>query len=150
MKKSERHEQILEIIKKQQLETQDDLVAALRVYGLDCTQATVSRDIKELKLTKIQAGDGRYYYADPGNPDQPVTGKLLEAFSNGYISSDYSANIVVIKTVVGMAPPCALAIDAVQWQEVVGTLAGDDTIMVVTKSPAASKKFIAKLETLIK
>ena len=150
MKKSERHEQILELIKNKHLETQDDLVSALREYGLDCTQATVSRDIKELRLTKIQTEDGRYRYAVPEGNDQHVVGKLLEAFSNGFVSSDFSGNIVVIKTVVGMAPACAYAVDAVQWQEVVGTIAGEDTILVVTKSLSASKKFLAKLDTLIK
>jgi len=150
LSKAERHDLIREIIKDAKLETQADLVGALRARGVDCTQATVSRDVKELKLTKVQSEDGGYNYADPGVIRQPVVNRLLEAFSNGYLRSDFSGNIVVIKTVVGMAPACALAVDAVQWTEVVGTLAGDDTIMVVTKSVAASKKLIRKIETLIK
>ena len=150
LKKTERHELIREIVGTERLETQSELVSALRGRGVDCTQATVSRDIKELKLTKYQSEDGRYYYSDPGAGDLPVVGKLLDAFSNGYVRSESSGNIVVIKTVVGMAPACALAIDAVQWPEVVGTLAGDDTIMIVTKSTTASKKLILKLETLLK
>ena len=148
--KTERHDLIMDIVKNMRLETQMELVDALRERGADCTQATVSRDIKELKLTKIQSDGGEYYYADPGGADQPVVERLLEAFSNGYLHANYSSNIVVMKTVVGMAPACALAIDAVRWQEVVGTLAGDDTIIVVTKSLSASKKFIRKIETLLK
>ena len=148
--KTERHELLKEIIRAERIETQADLVNSLRGRGADCTQATVSRDIKELRLTKILTEDGKYYYAEPGGSEQPVVDKLLEAFSNGYIGADYSGNIVVLKTVVGMAPACALAVDAVQWQEVVGTLAGDDTIMIVTKSASASKKLIRKIETLLK
>lgn len=150
MKKTERHDLIRKILQDEQPETQTDLVDSLRGYGADCTQATVSRDIKELKLTKVQSEDGRYRYADPGTTDQPVVGKFLEALSSGYISSDFSGNIVVIKTVAGMAPACAYAIDAVQWQEVVGTIAGEDTILVVTRSMSASKKFLTKLETILK
>lgn len=150
LSKSERHEIIKDIIKTSRLETQAGLVDALRSKGVDCTQATVSRDVKELKLTKTLSEDGLYYYAYPGENGQPVVGKLLEAFSSGYLRSDYSGNIVVIKTVVSMAPSCALAIDAIQWPEVVGTLAGDDTIMVVTKSTAASAKLLRKIEALTK
>ena len=149
MKKSERHDLIREMIAGAKLETQSDLVDALRGRGVACTQATVSRDIKELRLTKIQSDDGRYYYADPGGGDQPVVEKLLDAFANGYVKSDFSGNVVVLKTVVGMAPACAYAIDACQWQEVVGTIAGEDTIMIVTKSVSASRKLIKKLESLL-
>ena len=149
--KTERHDLILEIIKNARLQTQGSLVSALRDRGYDCTQATVSRDVKELKLAKTLSENGAYYYyVNPDENEQPVVTKLLDAFSNGFVKADYSGNIVVIKTVVGMAPACALAIDAVQWQEVVGTLAGDDTILIVTKSVAASKKFIRKIETLVR
>jgi transcriptional regulator of arginine metabolism len=147
--KTERHDLIREIVKNVRLETQTDLVAALRKNGVDCTQATVSRDIKEMKLAKTQTDDGAYFYADPGGGEQPVVGKLLDAFSNGFVRADYSANIVVIKTIAGLAPACAYAIDAVQWPETVGTLAGEDTILIVTKSVSASKKIIRKIETLL-
>jgi len=148
--KADRHELIREIIKGAQLETQSDFVVELRSRGIECTQATVSRDIKELKLIKNLSESGGYYYTNPGESIQPVVGRLLEAFANGYIRSTFSGNIVIIKTVVSMAPSCALAIDAVQWPEVLGTLAGDDTIMIVTKSVSASKKLVRKLETLLK
>ena len=147
--KVERHDLLKELVKKTKLETQADLLAELRALGVKCTQATVSRDIRELKLIKIQSDDGKYYYQEPGGGDQPVVNRLLDAFSSGYLSANYSSNIVVIKTVIGMAPACALAVDAVQWQEVVGTLAGDDTILIVTKSISASKKIIKRIETLI-
>ena len=147
--KSERHDIIMEIIRGARLETQSDLVAALRLRGVDCTQATVSRDVKELKLTKVQSEGGAYYYAGHDAASSPVVGKLLEALSNGYQSSDYSGNIVVMKTVSGTAPACALAIDAIMWPGVLGTLAGEDTVMIVTKSAAVSKKFLKKLEDLL-
>ena len=150
MKRTERLNLIRELIKSASLKTQSDLIEALRARNIECTQATISRDIKELKLTKLQDEDGTYYYSDPESGDQPVVAKLLEAFSNGFVKADYSGNIVVLKTVVGMAPACAYAIDACQWQEVVGTIAGEDTIMIVTKSLASSKKLITKLETLLK
>ena len=149
MNKTERHNLIEDIVRTVRLETQSDLVAALSARGADCTQATVSRDIKELKLAKTLAEDGKYYYAGAGAGGQPqVAPKLLGAFTNGYLGAAYSANIVVVKTITGMAPACALALDAVQWPEVVGTLAGDDTVMVVTKSVSASKKIIKKIEAL--
>ena len=148
--KAERHGLIREIVKGARLETQSDLVNELRARGVDCTQATVSRDIKELKLVKNLSESGGYYYSNPGENVQPVVARLLEAFSSGYLHSTFSGNIVILKTVVSMAPSCALAIDAVQWPEVLGTLAGDDTIMIVTKSVSASKKLVKKLETLLK
>ena len=150
LNKTERHDLIKDIIKTSRLETQADLVAALFGRGVNCTQATISRDIKELKLTKIQSEDGKYYYSNPGGGDQPVLEKLLDAFSSGYLSAAFSGNIVVIKTIVGMAAACAWAIDAVQWPEVVGTLAGEDTILIVTKSVSDSKRFIKKIDTLLK
>jgi len=146
--KTERHDLIKEIIRTERLDTQSGLVGALRGRGVDCTQATISRDIKELKLTKVQSEGGAIYYAEQ-NGGQPVAEKWMDAFFNGYIDIDYSGNIVVVKTVIGMAPACALAIDAVRWQEVVGTLAGDDTILIVTKSAAASKKLIDKIKRLL-
>jgi transcriptional regulator of arginine metabolism len=135
------------MISNARIETQVELVNALRARGVPCTQATVSRDVKEMKLTKLLSEDGRYYYAESANSEPPAIGKLLGAFSNGYLHSDYSGNIVVIKTVTGMAPVCALAIDAVNWPEVVGTLAGDDTIIVVTKSVTASRKLLRNFES---
>ena len=149
MNKTERLDLIREIIRTERLQTQSDLVSALRGRGVACTQATVSRDVRELRLTKLQSPDGKFYYAEPASGEPPVVSKLLEAFTSGYLSADFSGNMVVVRTVVGMAPACALALDAVQWQGVVGTIAGDDTIMVVTRSVSASKKIVKKLESLI-
>jgi len=150
LNKAERHDLIRKIILNDRIDTQTGLVDALRSKGLDCTQATVSRDIKEMKLNKVQSENGGYHYADTGGSSQKTFGKLLEAFSSGYLHSDYSGNMVVIKTVVGMAPVCAYAVDAVQWPEVVGTLAGEDTIFIVTKSAAASGRLMKRIESLIK
>jgi len=97
--------------------------------------------------------DGRYAYSTEVRatevPKPPVVSeRLLNAFYSGYISCDYSGNIVVVKTIVGMAPPCALAVDSMLWPEVVGTIAGDDTIMVVTRSLDASKNIVLRFNTL--
>ena len=153
MKKSDRHEYILDIINNDSVETQDELVDRLRLRGIEVTQATVSRDIKELKITKTISADGRYIYSAENyqsevSSDATVTQRLLSAFGSGYISCDLSGNIVVVKTIVGMAPPCALAIDAMPWPEVVGTIAGDDTIMIVTRSPEASENLVLRFKIL--
>ena len=155
MKKSIRQKKILDIISGGSVETQNDLVQSLKSRGVNVTQATVSRDIKELKLTKTVSLDGRYTYASEPykigehSSEIAITERLLRVLDDGYVSCDNSANIVVVKTIVGMAPPCALAIDAVQWPEVLGTIAGDDTILIVTKSPEASEELVIKFRNMI-
>ncbi|MCL2163500.1 MAG: arginine repressor [Oscillospiraceae bacterium] len=158
MKKSDRHRNLLDIVSKNTIETQDMLVANLKERGINVTQATVSRDIKELKITKTQTANGAHAYsAGPRQLKPPVvevnqgdivSERLRSALNSGYISCDYADNIVVVKTIVGMAPPCALAIDAMKWPEVVGTIAGDDTIMVVTRSVDASESFVIRFNSL--
>ena len=150
MKKSKRQEMILDIINNNHIETQEELVEALKKKDINVTQATVSRDIKELKLSKLMSQSGKYLYAGSAAAQQSVSEKLRKVFSEGYIKSDFSNNIVVMKTIVGMAPACALAIDAMQWPEIVGTLAGDDTIFVVTRSAEASEALIEKFNTTMK
>ena len=155
MKKSIRQKKILDIISGGSVETQNELVQSLKSRGVDVTQATVSRDIKELKLTKTVSLDGRYTYSSEPyqigehSSEIAITERLLRVLDDGYVSCDCSANIVVVKTIVGMAPPCALAIDAVQWPEVLGTIAGDDTILIVTKSPEASEELVIKFRNMI-
>jgi len=150
VKKAERKELILRIISENNIETQEELVEMLKKRSVPVTQATVSRDIKELKLSKLLSHNGKYRYADLAGTEQGQSGNLRTVFAEGYIRADYSGNIVVIKTLVGMADACALAIDSMQRPEVVGTLAGDDTIMVVTRSLADSGKLIRKFEEITK
>ena len=156
--KADRQKLILDVICKNAIETQSKLVDSLRSLGVDATQATVSRDLKELKITKSVMNDGEYAYAAESYSFKTETSqqqasavleRLLNALNNGYISCDYASNIVVVKTIVGMAPPCALAIDAMKWAEVLGTIAGDDTIMIITRSQEASEKLVTRFKRLL-
>lgn len=127
---------ILSIISEQVIETQEDLVAALCDRGLPVTQATVSRDIKELRLVKVATDDGRYRYAlQPGTsePGIDVTERAQRAFDEYVTSIEYTGNLIVVKTLPGSAPVVAASIDALEIDGVVGTIAGDDAILVVTK-----------------
>ena len=150
MKKSERQEIILEIINHNRIETQEDLVEHLKEKDVFVTQATISRDIKELKISKLATQTGKYLYAGTSGQDGNVSEVLMNVFSEGCMSVVYSANIVVVNTHIGMAPACALAIDAMHWPGIVGTLAGDDTILVITKSASESRKLTTKFLDLIK
>ena len=127
-----RQSKILEIISREDIGTQEDLVSRLNSEGLNVTQATVSRDIKDLRLIKISRTDGTYKYALPGdNSDENLAIRLYEIFTKSVKSVVAAENIVVIKTLPGMAQAAASAIDAMQLSEVAGCIAGDDTIMVV-------------------
>ena len=128
-----RHKKILEIIETKEIETQEELSDELKKQGLNVTQATVSRDIKELRLIKILAGDGKYKYATLNNQDNILSDRLVRIFKNSIISIDYAGNILVMKTLTGSAQAAAAAIDAAGLEEVVGTIAGDDTIFLLIR-----------------
>jgi transcriptional regulator of arginine metabolism len=150
VKKAERQALILEILGAGGgAGTQEEIVDWLQARGVCVTQATVSRDVKELKLQKSLSGDGTYRYAGLPPEDRAASARLRSVFLEGCVKADYSANIVVIGTQIGMAPACALAIDAAAWPEVVGTLAGDDTVLVVARSVAASRKLIRRVGALM-
>ena len=128
-----RQAKILEIIAKNNIETQEDLVRSLETVGLKVTQATVSRDIKDLRLIKVSNPDGSYKYAPPGDlVDEDITLKLYEIFTKAVKNVVSAENIVILKTLPGMAQAAASAVDAMQLSEIAGCIAGDDTIMVVT------------------
>lgn len=140
--KAERHRLILSIIAQQPIETQDELVAALRARNLRVTQATVSRDIKELRLVKVAMPNGRYRYALPGSVgdgDEDPMRRLRRAFEEYVHGVDASGNLVVVKTEPGCAPLVAAAIDGLKLSEIIGTIAGDDTILVVVRDEEANK-----------
>ncbi|MCR4434277.1 MAG: arginine repressor [Clostridiales bacterium] len=146
--KYNRHSKILEIIEKYEIETQEEIAEKLKEMGMDVTQATVSRDIKELRLIKVMAEDGRYKYAPFSKTENVTSNKLLTIFSEAYVSSDYANNIVVIKTLPGMAPAAASAIDSLRWPEIVGTIAGDDTIMIVCRAEKIAEELVNKFSKL--
>lgn len=147
--KTRRQTKILELIKKYEIETQEDLSAHLEQEGYQVTQATVSRDIRELKLTKVSLTNGRQKYVALLETNEDLSQKYERIFRDGFISMDIAQNILVIKTVSGMAMAVAAALDALQLHEVVGTIAGDDTIMCAVRSTEDAIAVIDKLRKFV-
>lgn len=146
--KYSRHAKILDIIEKNVIETQEELAEKLKEAGIDVTQATVSRDIKELRLVKVMDEEGRYRYATMSHSETTISNRLLNVFAESFVSVDYANNIVVIKTLPGMAPACASALDSLKWAEIVGTIAGDDTVMIVCRAEKFAEEMVEKLSKL--
>ena len=132
--KTNRQSKIIEIIQKNEVETQDELSALLEKDGFRVTQATVSRDIRELKLTKIPTAGGRQKYAVITDTPENLSKKYERVLREGFLSMDMAQNILVIKTVSGMASAVCAAIDAMKMREIVGSIAGDDTIMCAIRT----------------
>lgn len=140
---------ILELVRTHTIETQEELARLLRAEGIEVTQATVSRDIKELNLIKAPTGDGRYKYAIPEEQrSSAVFEKFRRIFSECCIGLDYSENILVIKALTGTAPAVAEAIDSLNLKEVVGTVAGDNTVFVLVRPKEAMMSVIERLRSL--
>ena len=135
MNKGQRHIKISEIIANNDIETQDDLVDILRNVGVNVTQATVSRDIKELHLAKVPIQDGRYKYSLPAdqrfNPFQKLKRSLVDAF----VQLDTAEHMLVLKTLPGNAHSLGALIDHLEWDEIVGTICGDDTCLIICRTP---------------
>lgn len=132
--KIERHTKIVELINKYDIETQEELADRLNNIGFNVTQATVSRDIRELKLTKIAVDGGKQKYVVLQNQEGWMSEKYIRVLRDGFLSMDKAQNILVIKTVSGMAMAVAAALDAMQWNQIVGCIAGDDTIMCAIRT----------------
>lgn len=132
--KSKRHAKVLEIISKYNIETQEELSDHLEQEGFHVTQATVSRDIRELKLTKVADGAGRQKYIPLNESQTDLSEKYIRVFRDGFVSMDMAQNILVIRTVSGMAMAVAAALDAMDCHEIVGSIAGDDTIMCAVRT----------------
>ena len=148
--KAVRHAKIKEIIEREIIETQEDLAEALHRHHIEVTQATVSRDIRELMLVKVPTGDGRSRYASP--MDKTVVfskSRISRLFQDSVIGMDFSENIIVIKTLPGAANVVASALDYAKWPEIIGTVAGDDNIIVVVKPKEAVAKVIKRMEGLV-
>ena len=148
MKKT-RHRKIVEIIEKRDVETQEELAGYLKEAGFAVTQATVSRDIRELKLSKVPTGGGKQKYVILKQDDSHMGDKYIRVLRDGFISMDMAQNILVIKTVSGMAMAVAAALDEIHFHEIVGCIAGDDTVMCAVRSVDDTILLMDKLKKLI-
>lgn len=145
-----RHAKILEIIEKKEIETQEELSEELRKIGLNVTQATVSRDIKELRLIKVLSKSGKYKYATLKSQDQAMSDRLIRLFKESILTIESAGNLIVLKTITAAAQAAASAIDAANIEGVVGTVAGDDTILVVIKDLSQVDQAVEKFKKLMK
>lgn len=144
--KSERQEKIIEIISAQDIETQEELTARLAEAGFSATQATVSRDIREMKLTKVATADGRQKYSVITAQNVDVLNKYQKVLATGIISMDTAENIIVVKTVSGMAMAVGAALDSMEIPGLMGCIAGDDTIFCVAKTRQLAPEIIANIK----
>ncbi len=147
--KRQRHEVVVDLINRYDIETQEELAAYLREEGFDVTQATVSRDIRELKLSKIATGSGKQKYIILRNDDSHLGDKYIRVLRDGFVSMGMAQNILVIKTVQGMAMAVAVAVDAMKFPEIVGCIAGDDTIMAAVKSVDDTRVVMEKINEIL-
>lgn len=147
--KRQRHEVVVDLIKKYDIETQEELAAYLKAEGYEVTQATVSRDIRELKLSKIATGSGKQKYIILKNDDSYLGDKFIRVLKDGFVSMDTAQNILVIKTVQGMAMAVAAALDAMKFPEILGCIAGDDTIMAAVKTTEEAEALMDKISEIL-
>ena len=149
-----RQKKILEIIEKYVVETQEQLRDHLNEEGINVTQATLSRDIRELKLSKLsidaKSGGKQRYVAFHREAGEHGNDKFIRVLKDGFVSMDMAQNILVVKTVSGMAMAVAMAIDALQFSEVVGCIAGDDTIMIAVRTVEETKQLMGKIEEIMR
>lgn len=148
MKKG-RQAEIIRIIERQNVETQQELAKLLREEGFEVTQATVSRDIKQLKLSKVSTGNGHQKYVLLHNDEKHLSEKYVNVLKEGFVSMDMAQNILVVKTVSGMAMAVAAAIDTMKFPQIVGSIAGDDTIMMAIRSVDDTKTIMDQIMLLL-
>lgn len=147
--KKKRHEKIAEIIEKYEVETQEELARRLGEAGFAVTQATVSRDIREMKLTKVPAGAGRQKYVVLSQDGGHMGDKYIRMLRESFLSMDMAQNILVVRTVSGMAMAAAAALDALEFSEVVGCIAGDDTIFAAVRTVEETRTLMEKIRGLV-
>ena len=149
--KAKRQQEILRIIEEQDVETQDQLLSELRAKGMQATQATISRDIKELHLIKELTGYGTYkYVVSERKTSLNFAGRLRTIFKEGVTSFDMAQNIVVVKTMPGLASAACAAVDGMEIPELVGSLAGDDTALLIMRTNEAAAEFCNEIHKMLK
>jgi len=150
--KARRQAEILRLIGEQDIETQEQMLEGLRTCGIRATQATISRDIKELNLIKQPAGNGAYRYVVSETVRQPhhnFAGRLRNIFREGVTSFDYAQNIVVVKTMPGLASAAGAALDGMEIEGVVGSLAGDDTVILIMRTTQMAEELCKEMESML-
>ena len=147
--KKNRQGRILQLIQEENIETQEELADRLSEEGFVVTQATVSRDIRELMIGKIPSGNGKQKYAVLTHDDAHLADKYIRVLRNGFVSMDSAQNILVIKTVAGMAMAVAAAVDAMKLKEIVGSIAGDDTIMAAIRTTEETQVVMEKIREML-
>lgn len=150
MRKSQRHAAILELLQKKTIRTQEELLAELKAKGFDTTQATVSRDIRDLKIVKTSDYGGYQYSATASNNDGDLSTKLNTIFTEAVYSVDCACNMVVLKTYAGMGSAAGVAVDSMELEGVVGTLSGDDTMLIVARSYEDAENITKTLSAYLK
>ena len=149
--KAKRQTEILRIIGEQDIETQEQMLDQLRRCGIRATQATISRDIKELNLVKQPGAGGSYRYVVSAarQPQRAAAGRLQNIFKEGVVSCDVAQNIVVVKTMPGLAPAAGAALDAMELEGLVGSLAGDDTVILIMRTAQAAEGLTREIESML-
>lgn len=149
--KTDRQSMILEIIEKEDVDTQEQLQQRLQEQGVRCTQATISRDIKELNLVKQPGRDGNYRYVCPAPKpaEHSFAGRLKNIFKEGVASCEAAQNIVVVKTMPGLAPAAAAALDGMELEGFVGSLAGDDTAILIMRTSRVAEELTQEIESML-
>ena len=147
--KGKRHMKIKEILATREIETQDDLVTSLRNAGFSVTQATVSRDIKEMHLIKTPMIDGRYKYAVPADQRFNPLQRLKRALVDQFVGIDSTDNLVVIKSLPGTANSLGALIDIIEWEGIMGTICGDDTVLVICRTKEKSNQFVNEIMSML-
>lgn len=148
--KAKRQALIREIVESQSIQTQEELAEALRQHGMVVTQATVSRDIKELHLLKVLADDGGYRYATMDKSEQGTNDRLIHMLADSVLDIQSANNLIVIHTLAGSAHVAGEAVDSLKWPEVLGTIAGDNTILIVVRSNEDVDSVLRRFRSIIK
>ena len=148
--KTVRQVAILDIIEKQEIETQEELASALNARGIRVTQATVSRDIKDLRLLKVLTPSGKYKYATGDQADNNLTDRFIRMLAESLLSVSSANNLIVVKTLSGSANVAAEALDSMHWPEVLGTLAGDNTVLLIIRSNEETITVTSRIREMMK
>lgn len=148
--KTVRQVAIHDIIEKQEIETQEELASALNARGIRVTQATVSRDIKELRLLKVLTPSGKYKYATGDQADNNLTDRFIRMLAESLLSVSSANNLIVVKTLSGSANVAAEALDSMHWPEVLGTLAGDNTVLLIIRSNEETITVTSRIREMMK